>query len=464
VSASGVIPLLVAEDRNPDKPYTDLIAPAVHGPDALVRRREIPDEYGWRHFGDLFADHEAQYYQGDAPLISHYNNQYDCIFGLLVQSLRCGDGAWADPARDLARHVMDIDMYHTHMDRAGYNGGLFWHTDHYEHAATATHRTYSRQSLRGRGADEYGGGPANEHNYSTGLMLYHYLTGDPDARAAVLELADWVMAMDDGRQTLLGWVDDGPTGRASCTCEEEFHGPGRGAGNAINTLMDAVTLGGGPAYAAKLEQLMRRTIHPADDPVQRRLDEPELRWSYTIYLQVLGRYLLWKEERGELDAAHDYARLSLLRYARWMADHEVPWLSRSEKLEYPTETWAAQEIRKGCVFDFARRYAHGDERDRFAERAAFFYEDSLTRLAGFDTRHTTRPLAILLSCGWQRAGFLAHGDGSGAVAPGDFDHGVPQQFESQKHRVKGWIKSPEAWPKLLFGLLRCGPAKLMRGR
>ena len=30
-----------------------------------------------------------------------------------------------------------------------------------------------------------------------------------------------------------------------------------------------------------------------------------------------------------------YARASLLHYARWMADHEVPYLSRPERLEYP---------------------------------------------------------------------------------------------------------------------------------
>ena len=38
--------------------------------------------------------------------------------------------------------------------------------------------------------------------------------------------------------------------------------------------------------------------------------------------------------RGELDAMYAYARASLLRYARWMAEHEVPTLSRPEVLEY----------------------------------------------------------------------------------------------------------------------------------
>ncbi len=457
---SGAIPLLTLADGDPNRNYAGLIAPAVAGERSFIARREIPDEYGWRHFGDLFADHEAPFYRGADPLISHYNNQYDCIFGMLVQCLRSGDARWIEPAVDLARHVIDIDIYHTDRDRSAYNGGLFWHTDHYEHAGTATHRTYSKRSLRGRDASQYGGGPANEHNYSTGLMVYYYLTGDPEARRAVLGLANWVVAMDDGRTTVLGWVDDGPTGYASRTCEEEFHGPGRGAGHAINTLLDGAELSGDMDYLAKAEQLIRRTIHPRDDLDQLRLLEPELRWSYTIYLQVLGRYLLWKEERGQLDAAHDYARESLLHYARWMAQHESPWLDRPEQLEYPTETWAAQEVRKACVLDLAGRYAEGDERDRFAERAAFFYRDALSRLAGFDTRDATRPLAILLSCGWQRSWFQAHPDDTGPVAEGPFDHGMPEPFESQKVRVKRWIKSPRYWPKLVAGLFRCGLPRL----
>ena len=61
----------------------------------------------------------------------------------------------------------------------------------------------------------YGGGPSSNHNYTSGLLLYHYLTGDPEAKAAVLGLADWVLAMDDGARTLLGVIDDGPTGLAS---------------------------------------------------------------------------------------------------------------------------------------------------------------------------------------------------------------------------------------------------------
>src|SRR5690606_17765134 len=124
-------------------------------------RREIVDEYGWRHFGDLYADHEAVGHVGTTPFVSHYNNQYDFVLGAGVHALRTGNPDWLRLMTDAARHTIDIDVYHTRGDRSAFNGGLFWHTDHYRPAATATHRTYSR---RNAGNGQYGGGPSNEHN------------------------------------------------------------------------------------------------------------------------------------------------------------------------------------------------------------------------------------------------------------------------------------------------------------
>ena len=90
---------------------------------------------------------------------------------------------------------------------------------HYKDAATATHRAYSKANKKP--GQPYGGGPGNEHNWSTGLLHYYYLTGDPLAHDAVLSLANWVINRDDGRQTFLGLIDDGPTGLASRTGGDE---------------------------------------------------------------------------------------------------------------------------------------------------------------------------------------------------------------------------------------------------
>ena len=105
----------------------DLVRTAVTGPECFFARREIVDEYGWRHFGDMYADHEAVDHTGPEPLVAHYNNQYDVVHGAAVQYMRSGDRRWFDLMRDLARHVIDIDIYHTDRDRPAFNGGMFCH-------------------------------------------------------------------------------------------------------------------------------------------------------------------------------------------------------------------------------------------------------------------------------------------------------------------------------------------------
>ena len=258
-------------------------------------RREIIDEYGWRNFGEVYADHEAEHYEGPAPVISHYNNQYDLVNGLLLQYLRTGDARWFELCESLARHVIDIDIYHTTQDKAAYNGGMFWHTNHYRDAATSTHRAYSRHNYR-PGDPFAGGGPSSNHNYSTGLLHYHYMTGDPNAREAVISLADWVVNMDDGEQSVFGILDPTPTGNATYPGEPNYQGPCRGAGNSINVLIDGWLLTGRRAYLDKAETLIRRVSHPDDDIPGRNLLNVEPRWSYTVFLSSVSRYLSVKAE------------------------------------------------------------------------------------------------------------------------------------------------------------------------
>src|SRR6185295_10147664 len=182
-AAAGAVAYLSPASACDDVKYRELIQAAIDGPDSFARKREFIDEYGWRHFGDLYADHESAGHQGTEPLVSHYNNQYDAVGGFAVQFMRSGDSRWRELMEDLARHVADIDTYHTDRDKAAYNHALFWHTAHYVNAGTSTHRSYPRDPKVG------GGGPANEHNYSTGLLLHYLMTGDPLSRETVVGYA-----------------------------------------------------------------------------------------------------------------------------------------------------------------------------------------------------------------------------------------------------------------------------------
>lgn len=433
VEETSALSFFVPQNEDPNKDYVKYITHVIEGPNSFINKREVIDEYGWRNFGDLYADHEAVNHQEPETLVSHYNNQYDFIYGALVHFLRTGDRRWYQLMDEAARHMVDIDIYHTDEDRSAFNHGLFWHTEHYKDAGTCTHRAYSRKN--GHGAS-YGGGPSNEHIYTSGLLHYFYLTGDPESADAVLELANWVITLDDGARNLLVLFDEGPTGHASNTVNTLYHKPGRGAGNSINTLIDAYALCKNRRYFRKAEDLIQRCIHPQDNIAELKLDEPEYRWSYLAFLQVLGKYLDTKVELGETDYYFFYAKDSLLRYANWMVENEIPYMRVLHKVEIPTETWPAQDIRKCHVFHLATKYGPPDKQLIFCERADFFFDRCLNDLLSFNTAFLTRPMVILSVYGYVHSFFQKNRKVSMIFGPHRYDFGSPERFLPQKARFK----------------------------
>lgn len=433
---SGAFAYLTPSADDPRQDVLALINRAIDGERSFLNRREQIDEYGWRNFGEQFADHECLHYTGDGLPISHYNNQYDGIYGQLLQFARSGDTRWFRLADELARHVVDIDIYHTERDKPAYNGGLFWHTDHYADAATCTHRTYSKATMLSKNLTSYGGGPSNEHNYATGLMYHYYLTGETASKDAAVGLADWVIRMDDGTLTQWKFLNKRPTGAASKTADENFHGPGRGAGHSISVLLDGYQLTKNRAYLEKAEQLIQRCIHPQDDLETLELRNPEFRWSYVVFLQILGKYLDLKTLLNEDDACYYYVRASLLRYAEWMRVNEVPITSVFDKVEYPTETWPAQDLRKSVVFFFAAKYAPAAQRPGLLERAEFFFQKSFADLMTFDTCDVTRALVIVMNTTPMRAYFQQHPDETVAYKEDPFPVTPPRAFKPQLYELK----------------------------
>jgi hypothetical protein len=460
-AACAATPYLTPEADDPNTDYIKLVRAAIEGEDTFEKKREVIDEYGWRNFGDIYADHEAVDVKKGVksepsaepewgqvsnlsgkgqvenvppqahPLVSHYNNQYDPLAGFAIQFMRTGDWRWWDAMNELAAHVVDIDIYHTDQDKAAYNHGLFWHTVHYTDAGLSTHRSYPHApGIRG-------GGPGNEHNYTTGLMLHYFLTGNPQSRETAIGLAQWVIDMDDGTKTIFRWLDRGYTGLASATVSPDYHGPGRGGGNSINALLDGHRLTGEWRFLDKAEQLIRRCIHPSDDIAERKLLDTERRWSYTIFLQALGKYLDYKIEREELDWMYAYARVALLHYARWMAINEYPYLEKPEILEYATETWVAQDVRKSDVFLFAAKHATGEERARFLERSEFFFRYTTSTLIRMKTRTLARPVVIMLSNGLMHNYSQKYPDEAAPLPHiNPTDLGQPEVFVPQKTRAK----------------------------
>jgi hypothetical protein len=427
--STGALARLTPKSGDPHELYLQIVDAAIQGDDTFEHKRELIDEYGWRHFGEIYADHEAVFHEGPNPLVSHYNNQYDPVAGCAMQFLRSSDWRWWLLMHELALHVRDIDVYHTDEDRALYSHGLFWHTWHYVDAGTSTHRAHPPRTKIASG-----GGPSGGQNYATGLMLHYFLTGDPLSRKTVIEFARWTIDMDDGRKTFLRWLAVEDTGYASFSGSFHYHGPGRAPANCLNTLLLGYQLTREKSFLDKGEQLIRRCIHPADNIEARNLLDAENKWFYTMFLQALGRYLEFKAEYGQMDRMYAYARASLRNYAVWMAEHEYPFLDKPEILQYPTETWAAQDMRKSEVFDAAARVAATtDERARFLERSHFFFESSTTTLAKMPTRSLARPVVLLLSNGLSRAFSELKPNFRSLPAPeATYDFGSPESFTPQK--------------------------------
>jgi hypothetical protein len=385
------------------EPYDQLLKPSFDAQQGFFAKREQQDEFGWRNFGDVVADHETLYHNDDSYFISHYNNQYDCVYGFARQYLLTGDKRWYRLMDELARHVVDIDIYHTDEDRAEYNHGLFWHTDHYQKASTASHRTYSKDHYPQDWTGPRGGGPGPEHCYTSGLKTYYFLTGNQDACDVVIGMTDWIQNYYEGTGTFVEFCKtllskDVKKLLASLRGQKvlRYSYPfDRGVGNYIRALLDSYELTGDDLYLDKAEKVIVNTFGAADNIDMRDLRDIEHTWYYTVFLQEVVRFLDTKRERQELTSGFQHARDGLLHYARWMAENEQPYLEQPDKLEYPNDTWAAQEIRKANVLYAAYQYTDTD-RQTLLTRARYFRDYVTETLSKSETLYFARIQALLL--------------------------------------------------------------------
>lgn len=382
----------------------ELIQIGLEGEQNFFAKREVIDEYGWRNFGDIFADHETLYQaDGEAPLITHYNNQYDAIYGFARQFALTGDSRWYALMDDLAHHVTDIDIYHTDEDRAEYNHGLFWHTDHYLPAHTATHRTFTRHNDTSSTPGQTGGGPAAEHCYTTGLMVHYFLTGHTASRQAVVDLAEWMITLHDGAKGLLTrlWsIKKDDLNRLKQHLKGQSTSPyaypfTRGTGNYITALVDAYEVTAEQRYLDKAEAVIRGTLHPQDDIQKRDLLNVELAWSYLVLLASLVRFLAAKNKAGQFDKGFQYTRAALLHYTEWMRHHERPFLTDPEQLEFANDTWVAQDIRK-AVLMFKAAELNPTQSEQYQSTGQAWLNEVLNQLKHSSTSHFARIQIILL--------------------------------------------------------------------
>jgi hypothetical protein len=112
-------------------------------------------------------------------------------------------------------------------------------------------------------------------------------------------------------------------------------------------------------------------------------------------------------------------------------------------------------MRKGEVFTFAAQLADADDRSRFAERAAFFCDASLSALIGSPTCALTRPIVLLLSNGFMRAACRPL-QIRPAPASGATDYGTRQRFTPQKAIAKKRLRQSAVAAMLFVAIVLLG--------
>ncbi len=364
--------------------------------DAWFDKREALDEYGWRNFGDLYADHEAAQHKGDEPFVSHYNNQYDPLLGFLQLWILSGKPAYKTLADDLCQHIVNIDIYNTTLDKPEYNQGLFWHTDHYLQAETATHRTYSKLQPNDVYMDHAGGGgPGTHHCYSSGLAQYYLLTGNVQAKQAVLGLCQWMQRIHEGDGTLLGLLlrirnsnylrvpltNKLIFGYSTVSVRNVFTNQyplDRGTGNYVNVLLDCFEITAQQHYLRHAEYVICNTITALDNIAERHFDDVENTWFYTVLLQAVIKYLriMYQQDIETTNSVN--IRAAFLHYARYITEHEDSYLANPDVLEYPNDTWTGQDLRKLHILFAAHAITHSEPMESSAPTSSIFNEKAST--------------------------------------------------------------------------------------
>ncbi len=319
--------------------------------ETFIKQWDVIDEYGWRHFGDTFADNERasaamvrefpdHHVTGNLP-ISHFVNEYEPIYAVMVQGLRRADAKWMWLADVMARHHADICVYHTDVGAPAYSHGPFMHTTHDTAAYRSTFRSYPIEAKNYDLRYGQGGGPNAGHTYVASLAQHYWLTGDRISRDAFLEVAGWAADSSWFRKPM---------------------GDKRGYGNFLMTFV----------YAYRLTD--DRKFYDRAMTLVGWIDEPFEGLGGNLFVKAAGRFLEMKVDNDEIDADYRKVRDLLLRFGDlYLTLPESRW-----------NRWLEQRCFHAEVLCTAYLHAPKDHprRDEYRERGRQILDEGLDRFPG----------------------------------------------------------------------------------
>ena len=402
-AGAGLDPISLVEEGKFEK-YEAVVAAAAKGKTNLFTHRETADEYGWRNFGDTWAANEINQTKGphDGLLtVSHYNNEYDLGFGMMMQSFRNINAdpnlakTWWDLAVQGLWHEADIDIYHTLADPAPiYNGGTFTHTAHGVEAGRSTHRGSPQEEMWGL-LDwpwQKGSSPEAGHFRTRGILNMYLLTGDRHLRDAAWDatrLIDWKI-----RENRFPQIDV----------------PDRSGGNNLQVLMDWYLLTWDAKY---LESIDKLTANLDYDAVTARSGEPKpaSAWGTALYAKSLGRLIDVLTDKG---LPTEKVTGSYLKYTRAIYEHAY---ARSKGWHEGTWTYLCSEVMMQAA-DVSQDPAE-KARFRQAGRDAFHVLDGNVQPDGTATFWNSKATTMILQGGGLYMLYVtqAGGEPTGMPAP-----------------------------------------------
>jgi hypothetical protein len=144
-----------------------------------------------------------------------------------------------------------------------------------------------------------------------------------------------------------------------------------------------------------------------------------------------------------------YSRQCLIQYGTWMLRYERPYFDQIEALEFPTEAWPAQDLRKANALRLAAQLVDEPLRTRMFERGDELAERAWRDLWQFPTRTTARAMAIVFTEGLRDAELRSRqcNVAPPVVEPPEFPPAEP--FLPQRERIRHKLGSPSGLISLL---------------